>query len=851
MNRFSLLSDKFAAAALPEVCAPRNVLLDLFRRKSEKRIIYVSAPAGYGKTVSTQLWLKSSDCEFVWIGLDEYDNTLSIFYKLICTGVISLQPDNNAMADILASRTFASSPVEHTIRLLSEFAPKDKQYAIVLDDMHLVTNDEIRKSALLVQKRLPSSFIVVVLTRNEIAKEYISITGEEKCAVITASDLAFSTEEIRKYFNVLGRFITEEEAEAVYSFTTGWAIGVNAMAKSGQTELEQNNGHVLENYIKAQIWDKWDETMQTFLLKTSVLDEMTPELAEKLTGQPNSREILERLCANNMFVSKTGDECFRYHHLFLDFLRDILENQTSINISALNRTAARFFYESGKYYMAAAYYIRCGDDNGVAAAVDRINAYAEGLGVEEEFNCIKPLVDNVRGKPSSEFLSSNMFLVEMFSWYYFIDGDTRKYIYYMDILYANAPLISTKYPVLLETVNFLGALDFRVDLHVYSQILARQLEEIMEKAGENRTKPSSLTQNLPFAHRSMRDYSEFVIDTETRLTHLKSAFMPFIGKEYYVLEDCIMAGLYYEKNILEKSVEYIDSAHNKCQADFSIESKFCLQMITMAVSQAINKQDVQFKNIADMLEAENAPHLRQNLLAYETKIQLYNGDTQAAKTWLENYFVAESDHLEFYKIFQHFTTAMSFVVLKQTNKAMDYILRLKKLGTDYRRPLDIAEASVLQAVLEWALGNKKEAVNTLETALTAMQKYGFVRVFAESGAAVLPILKKLTQNLKKDRCQGSLDFHFLNEITIAAYEQSKRCKGITVNIRTEKPVKLSKQQKNIITLLSKGYKNANIVELTGLTIHTVKSHQAAAYTKLGVNNAMDAVIKAKDLGIIE
>lgn len=179
------------------------------------------------------------------------------------------------------------------------------------------------------------------------------------------------------------------------------------------------------------------------------------------------------------------------------------------------------------------------------------------------------------------------------------------------------------------------------------------------------------------------------------------------------------------------------------------------------------------------------------------------------------------------------------------------ILKLKDLATDFCRPLDIAEASVLQAALEWAMENKKEAVNTLETALTAMQEYGFVRIFADEGAAIWPILKKLALNLRKENYQGSLVPHYLNEVTIAAYEQSRRHKGIAVNICAAKPVKLSKQQRLMISLLSMGYKNAEIVELTGLTIHTVKSHQAAAYAKLGVNNAMDAVLKARKLEFIE
>ena len=55
----------------------------------------------------------------------------------------------------------------------------------------------------------------------------------------------------------------------------------------------------------------------------------------------------------------------------------------------------------------------------------------------------------------------------------------------------------------------------------------------------------------------------------------------------------------------------------------------------------------------------------------------------------------------------------------------------------------------------------------------------------------------------------------------------------------------------MLELLSQGYKNAEIAEMTGLSIPTIKSHTSLAYKKLEVNNAMDAILKAKELGIIE
>lgn len=106
-------------------------------------MIYVCAPAGYGKTVTTLLWLADTDRKAIWIGLDAYDNGISIFYKLLARGIMSVQPQNQNMADILISPAFSTSPVEHVIQMLSEFYPAEQKFSLVLDDMHLISNEEI------------------------------------------------------------------------------------------------------------------------------------------------------------------------------------------------------------------------------------------------------------------------------------------------------------------------------------------------------------------------------------------------------------------------------------------------------------------------------------------------------------------------------------------------------------------------------------------------------------------------------------------------------------------------------------------------------------------------------------
>lgn len=99
---------------------------------------------------------------------------------------------------------------------------------------------------------------------------------------------------------------------------------------------------------------------------------------------------------------------------------------------------------------------------------------------------------------------------------------------------------------------------------------------------------------------------------------------------------------------------------------------------------------------------------------------------------------------------------------------------------------------------------------------------------------------------------GPLTRAYVNEVMLAAYSFGSSHAGYLslADKNADKPVRLSKQQTRMLELLSQGYKNAEISEMTGLSIPTIKSHTSLAYKKLGVNSAIDAVLKAKELGLI-
>jgi len=119
----------------------------------------------------------------------------------------------------------------------------------------------------------------------------------------------------------------------------------------------------------------------------------------------------------------------------------------------------------------------------------------------------------------------------------------------------------------------------------------------------------------------------------------------------------------------------------------------------------------------------------------------------------------------------------------------------------------------------------------------------------DEGKAVLPILTAVLR--KQDQATDTDEelYRFTKEVYLTAYEQSKHFKGLTHNL-TLAALKLSPRQTLVLELLSKGYKNAEIIAITGLSLNTVRTHTKIAYRKLAVNNVLDAIVKARHLGLI-
>ncbi|MEA4925984.1 MAG: LuxR C-terminal-related transcriptional regulator [Syntrophomonadaceae bacterium] len=840
MNTQSMQNDKLVPAELPEICAPRPELLGLLDQAAAKRCIYISAPAGCGKTVSALLWIQRSGYRPIWLGLDEYDNPPAAFYRFLCAALFSMIPPDESLIRIVKSSAFGVSPVEYTIEVISRLSFDDGRYVLVLDDFHYITSEEITKSLLYIIKRLPLSITVLILSRGEPPRTFSPLKESGKLAFIGAAELAFQSNEIRRHFASFGRFITVKEAEEVFSLTEGWAIAVGALALSGDTAVDgKMKGGLLGQYIETQIWDSFDAELRHFLMQTSVVDEFSPELVGWITGNPNTRKILDMLCGGNLFISRQNG-AYRYHHLFLDFLKAQAAKGDKAEQNTLNQRAANYYMEHGDYFNALRYFVKSGDGRRMAAALfGFLKNSGHSHSEISQLHFVSRLPANV--------LEENPFLYVVCAYGAFLLGDAKGMFFYLDRIYEKLPDILGQHKAFLEGILILVTLDPR---YSFSEQAAKfQVGNVPKVENGPPKSLKSLNHNLPFFHRTYRDFSHYALDMEAEFSEFRLIFLELLGGDYELIASGVRSGLLYEKNLLKEAEVLLDQNPETDSAELKFLSKMHWTLYAFAMGR--EKDAARYRaEIRTLIQRENLLHLRPVISALDARIEMMKGNPKAAAAWLENYFVTEEESPQLNKIFLHFTTARAYILLGEFEKARRLCEKLKKLAEDFCRLLDAAEAAVLLTVLMWLAGEKQEAAALLQRTLYDLEPYRFVRVFADEGRAVLPVLKKLLKRPDRRDDPTMPGCEYLQEVYLAVYEQSKRYKGIACAVEL-RPIKLSRQQKYVLELLAKGYKNAEIVKLTGLSINTIRVHTRVAYQKLEVNNATDAVLRARELGLIQ
>ncbi|MCU0509066.1 MAG: LuxR C-terminal-related transcriptional regulator [Anaerolineae bacterium] len=347
------------------------------------RLLLISAPAGFGKTTLVAGWLAARPAlRAAWLSLDEADADLARFLTYLVAALRAPAPD--FAGAVLAALDAPQPPPSEALLtlLLNELAALPGDTALVLDDYHLVDAPAIDRALTFLIERLPPSVRVVITTRADPPLPLARLRARGHLAELRAADLSFTPAEATDFLNRAMRLdLSPADVAALEARTEGWIAGLQlaALALGAQAappadfiaSFTGSHRFVLD-YLLEEVLDRQPPAIQSFLLRTAILDRLCGPLCDAVTAASDGQASLERLERANLFIIPLDSErCwYRYHHLFADLLRRRLAASAS-DARELHRRASAWFADAGLPDEAFRHALAAGDPGGAAAIAER------------------------------------------------------------------------------------------------------------------------------------------------------------------------------------------------------------------------------------------------------------------------------------------------------------------------------------------------------------------------------------------------------------------------------------------------------------------------------------------------
>ena len=332
----------------------RSVLYEKLDSGLSRKLILVSAPAGYGKTTMLSDWINQKKIPAAWLSLDNGDNDQVVFLNYVIVGIQTIQPDFGKSTLRLLNSPNSPSVESVASLLINELIGIELHILLVLDDFHLINSNEVLKLVTYLLEHISGNIHIAILTRSDPALSLSRLRSQHQLVELRLSDLSFSANDIFALFNKkLKLGLSVDEVHSLEIKTEGWIAGLQLAAISMQGsenisgfihDLKGDNRYIMDYLIEEVLKTQTDD-IREFLLQTSVLEQMSASLCNAVLNRNDSQMILETLERDNMFVIPLDENrtWYRYHHLFAGLLKQrFLQSDQEIIKDIHNKASAWF-----------------------------------------------------------------------------------------------------------------------------------------------------------------------------------------------------------------------------------------------------------------------------------------------------------------------------------------------------------------------------------------------------------------------------------------------------------------------------------------------------------------------------
>lgn len=874
--------------------------LNLFNKLNEglnRKLILISAPAGFGKTTLISDWINQYKILTAWVSLDKGDGDPVEFLSYIISSIqtISAEFGQSAM-------TLLKSPDKPNYKFITDLILNDmhqirEEILVVLDDFHSVDTSEINKIIAVLLERIPGNIHIVISTRSDPALLLARLRSQHQLVELRSSDLGFSANDIYVLFNKKLRIgISLDDAYSLETKTEGWIAGLQLTALSIQDrkdvsefikDLKGDNRYIMD-YLIEEVLKIQLEDVKEFLLHTSILEKFSASLCDTILNRNESQIMIEELEKNNLFVVPLDTErnWYRYHHLFADLLKQRLLLKDKTLVENLHRKAAKWFEDHEMYDLAIEHNLVIKDYVKSIQLLERVVENMWKNGLHSAISGYGELIPHDLMKFYPEFCL-------YYSWILINNGEIKNgepLLKFAEEI-TNDKILDkkTKKPEVENYIRLQGKIavafahlnsnlqkpDIILD---YCQIAFQKLAKedtlwmgwawnskgIAElNKGNTREGIDALIVAVEYAKKSGNlhlissaasslSYHESIFGQYKSAYKRCSELLAFIKEKGYseiAKTEWIYAGLFTMMSVTEclwadfdKALESVETAYKLCKNEKNITQKIIALLAYSYILHAHGDKTGAMNKLHELEDVMKQYEISQYIVATYVgwKIYLLIESSQPEKA---NAFVKEcgfevNENITYQNERSYLNFARLLIVQSQFDEARLILSKIFKLASAGGRIETLVQVEILYAILNLKTGFQEKAISHLTAAMEYAAEEDLINYFLFDLTTTNDILEEVykIQATTKTKIPKA----FIDKLKYAINKKQNRVKNY-VNFD------LSERELETLKLIAQNLTNPEIADKLFVSVNTVKTHLKNIYLKLDVDSRSKAVTKAKQI----
>jgi len=805
----------------------------------------ITAPAGSGKTSLLTGWIASCSQPVAWLSLDNSENDLVRFFTYFAATLSQHSTSVRQLRDALLALP-SLPPATDIGMLMAEAVGDTERLIIVLEDFHHIDNPELHELVSTFINSLTTEAHIVVSSRHDVPLRYVQLWSKGLVDVITAVDLAFSLSEIAQLL-AANPLTKKLDPKSIHEQTAGWATGVALSARALLLGQSQHNAQRLTSaFLADEIWRGLPKETREFLLKTSVLTTLKPDLCNTLTGSTSSGARLYELWQNNMFITMYDEETYRYYPIFRDFLLQQLQPQQKVALyeAVLNALIDLNQWDEAAYYAQEIQNEQLLATFALAAAVPMLR--------QAKLQTLLGLLS----KLSKPVILQHPELALWLAWTLFLTGKVSEAHYWMNEL---------KVPLSPSVAGALGALQVvaysmagtpeslavatkAVDAckdsdPIFYATALLSLGQSFASLGESEKAVESFRRAHTVAHMGIIPFAA-VVALSNLIYHLY-----LLGRHHEALQECEWALREYVdetgktyvltgfismmKGILRYSANSLPEALIDLTKGVELSRKLnLLHMIgpgewhyALALNAAGKVNEA--NDVVLSLKETALRHKKEGLMRYaralEVELAIIRGDINLVRPWAEEI----APLLQPEKIalpVEHLAYAKALHLVGNTQQSMTVVERLEGSARKQNRKTDLTQLLLLKARID-----DRHAPEYIYEALVCAAPENYVRPFIEA-------CPDLTRHISRYAAEFPA---FIGNILQYAPQAERKAELYD----------LSERELELLALVAEGLSNQQIADRLFISVGTTKWHLNNIFSKLGVSRRSEAVARMRELGL--